>query len=262
MNLKLSTGIVGLGALALACGSVFAQDQSEMAVQAASPAAYAGASFGSPIAYGAQWRDVGIGVYGQTLHKDATQHVDGALGAGFGLGDADKYVALETDVGLATLTHRNGGSFGSDGSLGFKLHTNLPDGAAFAVGVVGTGRWGNDAFKNSNVASVYAVGTKVFSVGGHALVANLGLGDGQFQRVDTSTGEIKSGANVFGGLSYYVTRQISVITDYTGRFFNAGVSIAPISSIPVTLTLGAVNIGNAQGLHTQFAGTLGFGFHI
>ncbi|MGH8505950.1 MAG: hypothetical protein ACRETM_08290, partial [Stenotrophobium sp.] len=259
--LKLSTGMIGLGVLALASGAAQAQDQGQLAAQAAGPAAYAGTSFGSPIAYGAQWRDVGIGVYGQTLHKDAKQRVDGAAGLGFGLGDADKYVALETDVGVATVAHRNGLNFGDAGSLGFKLHTNLPGNAAFAVGVVGTGRWGPAAFRNNNVASVYAVGTKVFSIGGHALVANLGLGDGQFQRTD-GKGNIKSGANVFGGLSYYICRQVSIITDYTGRFFNAGVSIAPIRSIPVTITLGAVNIGNQENLHTQFGGSLGFGFHI
>lgn len=261
MSLKVSTGIIGLGVLALASGAAQAQDQGQMAAQAAGPAAYAGTSFGSPIAYGAQWRDVGIGIYGQTLHKDAKQREDGGVGVGFGIGDADKYVALETDVGFATLAHRNGDGFGDAGSLGFKLHTNLPGGAAFAVGVVGTGRWGSAAFRNNNVASVYAVGTKVFSVGHHALVANLGIGDGQFQKTD-GKGNIKSGANVFGGLSYYITRQVSVITDYTGRFFNAGISVAPIRSIPVTLTLGAVNIGNQEGLHTQFAASLGYGFHI
>ncbi|MGH8456532.1 MAG: hypothetical protein ACRETW_05210 [Stenotrophobium sp.] len=253
MKQKISTGIIGLGMLALVSGTA----QAEIgpgASQIASPSAFAGASFGSPIAFGSDWGDVGVGVFGQTLHKDSASRGDADAGIVFGLGNADKYVGLETAVNIATLTHLNGERFGDNGSLGFKLHTNLPGNSAFAVGVVATGRWGNA--KNQNTASTYAVGTKVFSISNHALVANLGIGDEGFQEPG------HTGANVFGSLAYYVTRQISVIVDDSGRFVNAGISLAPIRSIPATVTIGATNLGNRHGLHTQFAAAIGYGFHF
>jgi hypothetical protein len=263
MKHKLKLGTFALGLFALA--SVDAQAQSSQgAVNASSQAAtsFAGATFGSPLAFGAGWGSVGAAVYAQTLSKSISgASSDGAAAVGFGLGDPNQYVGLETVVAIADLTHRNNHNFGDGGSLGFKLHTNVPGGAAFAVGVIGTGRWGTE--KKTNRASVYAVGTKVFKLGTtspHPLVLNVGIGDEGFQELDQATGFGKPGANVFGSATFYIVPQLSVIADYTGRFLNAGISVAPIRSQPLTFTLGAVNLTNRYKAKVQAAAAIAYGF--
>jgi len=225
---------------------------------------FAGVSFGSPIAFGADWGSAGVGIFGQTLNKSATgTRGDGSAGVAFGLGDADRYVGLETDVSIADLSSYNGNHFGDGGALGFKLHTNLGDGAAVAVGVVGTARWGSE--KDTNRASVYAVGTKAFRVGGvspHALVLNIGIGDEGFRPINPSTGFGKKGPGIFGSMAFYIVPQVSVIADYTGRFFNAGLSFAPFKTQPLTVTLGGVNLTNRYDTKPQAAMTIGYGFHF
>jgi hypothetical protein len=132
-----------------------------------------------------------------------------------------------------------------------------------AVGVIGTGRWGTE--KTTNRASVYAVGTKVFKIGTtspHALVVNVGLGDESFQELDKTTGFGKSGAGVFGSLAFYIIPQVSIVADYTGRFLNAGISAAPFRSLPLTLTLGGVNLTNRYDSKPQAAASISYGFQF
>lgn len=265
MQHKIQMGVLAAGLFMLSAVDAQAQSTQAAAVAGSQAAAsFAGASFGSPIAFGADWGAVGLGVYGQTLSKSKTgTRGDGSAGVVFGLGDADRYVGLETEVAIADLSSYNGNHFGDGGSLGFKLHTNLPDGAAFAVGVAGTARWGTE--KTTNRASVYAVGTKIFKIGNvnpYALVMNVGIGDQSFRELDLNTGEGKSGAGVFGSLAFYLCPQISIVADYTGRFLNAGISVAPFKSYPLTLTLGGVNLTNRYDTNPQAAASLSYGFHF
>ncbi len=249
-NKKLA--FVATGA-ALMLASAAAQAQTA-AQQAAGPLrGLAGASFQSPVAFGASWGGVGIGVYGQTI-DNASEDYDGSAGIAFGLGNADKYVGLETVVTTSSLTGASGDDFGEAGSVSLKLHTNLPGHASFAVGVNGTGRWGN-ASNPTNSSSVYAVGSKFFTLGNTVgLVANLGMGDGVYQEIG------EDGAAVFGSLALYITPRFSIIGEYTGRFANAAVSAAPFRSLPLTITLGAVNLGERYNDDVQFAGSVGLGF--
>lgn len=259
MKHKTKLGIFALGLLAIT--STGAQAANQAASQAAS--SFAGVAFGSPIAFGADWGSAGIGIYGQTLDKDLTgEDGDGSMGVAFGLGDADRYVGLETVVSISSITGNSGDSFGEAGGLGFKLHTNIGHGAAFAVGVLGTGRWGNAA--DANRSSVYAVATKVFQIGStspRALVVNVGIGDEGFQQLDTN-GFGEPGAGVFGSLAFFITPRISVIADYTGRFLNAGISAAPFRTLPLTITLGGVNLTDRYETDPQLAMTVGYGFHF
>lgn len=258
MKLKVVAATLALNAIAVAFAT--ANAQGSIAVPQSAPNSYAGATFGSPMAFGMDFGGIGLGVYGQTLpdELDTSDDFDGSAALVFGLGDADKYVGLETAVISSSLTGSGGeDKFGEAGGLGFKLHTNLPGGAAVAIGVIGTGRWGEA--EDNNESSVYANATKVFSVDTgtrkHALVANIGIGDGAF---NSSVSD--DGVNAFGSLAFYLTRQLSLIVDQTGRFTNAGVSAAPFRGIPLVVTLGAVNIGERFGSDTQFGGTLGYTF--
>lgn len=216
---------------------------------------FAAASLQAPVAFGAEWGSVGVGAYGETL-SGADEDADGSAAFVFGLGDADEYVALEVAVVASSLTGANSNdSFGDSGSFGFKLHTNLGDYASYAIGVNGTNRWGSRGFKRSNESSVYSVVSKMVPVGEFAAILNVGLGENLYDDIG------HQGVGVIGSGALYFTHWLSVIAEYTGRFTNAAVSIAPFPAfLPVTLTLGAVNLGERYNSNTEFAGTLGIGY--
>lgn len=272
MKQKVVAVAFALNAFALAGATAQAQSSTvSSAVPQTVNHSYAGASFGSPIAFGADWGTVGIGVFGQTLPNefrgtkvDSKDDVDGSAALFFGLGDADRYVGLEVAIISSSLTGSGDTSsspdpdeFGEAGGISLKLHTNLPGGAAIGFGVIGTGRWGES--EDQNTSSVYANATKVFAIDTgttrHALVLNIGVGDGQF-----TSSIADDGVNAFGSAAFYLTRQYSLIVDYTGRYTNIGVSAAPFDGFPVTLTLGAVNVGERFDSKAQFGGTLGYTF--
>lgn len=268
MKLKVVAATFALNAVAAALVTANAQGAA-ISVPQSAPNSYAGATFGSPMAFGADWGTVGIGVFGQTLPDsfngtkvDNDEDVDGSAALVFGLGDADKYVGLETAIVTTSLTgsgdltgNDDSDEFGESGGLSFKLHTNVPGGAALAIGVIGTGRWGEA--EDNNESSVYANATKVFSIDTgsrkHALVANIGVGDGSF-----TSGFNDDGVNVFGSLAFYITRQFSLIADHTGRFTNLAASAAPIRGIPLVVTVGAVNVGERFDSDVEFGGTLAY----
>lgn len=273
MKLQVVAATIALNAFALAAATAHAQAGGNISVPQVAPNSYAGASFGSPIAFGASWGTVGIGIYGQTLPDEFNgvqvakdEDFDGSAGLVFGLGDADEYVGLETAVITTSLTgsgdltgNPDSDEFGESGGLSFKLHSNLPGGAAVAVGVIGTARWGEA--EDTNESSVYANVSKVFSIDTgsrrHALVTTVGLGDGGF------TNDFDDdGVNVFGSLAFYFTRQYSLIVDHTGRFTNVGLSAAPINGFPVVITLGAINVGERFDSDVQFGGTLGYAYNF
>lgn len=246
---------VAAGALALCTSNVWAQEGSTVAASSASRAikGVAAASFQAPVGFGAGWGAVGAGAYAQTLDSSS----DGSAGLVFGLGDPSEYVGLETSAVFSSLTgsHGSDDSFGESGSLGFKLHTNLPGDAAFGVGVVGAAEWGSDGFKNANRSSVYAAITKAVDVGSYVAVLNVGAGDHVFNRPG------HNGIGVFGSGALYFTNWLSVIGEYSGRFINTAVSIAPLPQyLPLTITLGAINLGESYGGDVEFGGSIGVGY--
>lgn len=240
------------------------------------PAATAGVAFGSPIGFGADWGEIGIGLGGQTLSV-GPDDLDGSFSAAFGLGDANKYIGFEGVVNVISL--RN--SFGDDGDFAAKLHTVLPGRASFAVGVENIGRWGN---AKSGHSSVYAVGTKFFDLApGNPsnpipLSLNVGIGDNRFQDIDfVPTGGVNafgdpngfdvvdSGAAIFGGIAIFPLQQLSLIADWTGRGLNLGVSAAPFRSTPLVISAGALNVtgeyqGRQFGDETEFGAGIGYTF--
>lgn len=253
-NVKTVLAAGTLLAGSLSCGVAFAQSSTAATGATNAPAAAPGMSLGSPIGFGASWGDAGIGVGGQTLDDSSPDDVDGSAALVIGLGDAEKYVGLEAVVDIISLRE----DFGEDGAFALKLHTSLPGNAAFAVGVENIGRWGD---AEGGTSSVYAVASKFFNVGGMPLAVNVGLGDNRFNE-DGDTG-----ANIFGGLALYVHPQFSLIADWTGAALNLGVSALPFRSVPLVLTLGALNVsgedlGGQFGDDTEFGGALGYTFRF
>ncbi|MDB5967673.1 MAG: hypothetical protein JWQ90_123 [Hydrocarboniphaga sp.] len=246
---------VAAGAFALFTSNAWAQE-SGIAASSASRTiqGYAAASFQAPVGFGMSWGAIGAGAYAQTLGSSS----DGAAGISFGLGDADKYVGLETSAVFSSLTgHGSSDSFGDSGSFGLKLHTNLPGDAAFGVGVIGTGEWGSQGFKDANSSSVYAAVTKGVQVGNHVAILNLGVGDNLFNEPG------KTSIGVFGSGAFYFTNWLSVIGEYSGRFTNAAISIAPLPQfLPLTITVGAINLGKRYGGDVELGGTVGLGYNF
>ena len=238
-------------ASALMAASTPALAQVESASASAAFKGVAAPSLQVPTAFGASWGGVGFGVYGQTCDC-VNEDMDGSFGVAVGLGDADKYVGLEVSAGSSSLfgDTGSGDSFGEVGAFGLKLHTNLPGDASFAVGVTGVGRWGNN---NPNRSSAYAAVAKFFDLGPVATIVNVGIGDNIFNEPGDT------GANVFGSVGLYFTPQIALIAEHTGRFTNAGVSLAPFKSFPLTLTVGGTNLGERYGADAEVAVAVGYG---
>lgn len=215
----------------------------------------AASSLQSPVAYGARWRTVGLGLYTQTVENLAGDpDQDGGAGLVVGLGDPDSLVGVDAVVSSAALSRSEGGEsgFGESGSFAAKIHRNLPGYTAVAVGINGFGRWGN--LKHNSKESVYGVVTHFVGLGGAwGLLGSLGAGNEAYADSGDDVG-------AFGSLALYYTPRFSLFAEYTGRFFNAGVSIAPIRQLPATITVGVVNLAQQSGLDTEFGASLGIGF--
>lgn len=219
--------------------------------QLTAPITAPGVAFGSPVAYGASWRQAFVGVGGQTIPPGSDEDVDGSMIVGFGLGDPERYVGLELSSTIISLQD----DFGEDGNFNAKLHRALPWRASVAVGVQEFEGWG--AAQNTQ-ESVYGVYTQSFELApGNPrhpvpLIVNVGVGDERF----TDPGE--NGVNVFGSIAVHPHRQLSLIVDYTGRDTNAGVSFVPFRRTPLVVTLGAINLGERFGNDVEFAGGVGY----
>ena len=247
--------VAGAVALVAAAPGAFAQDVagSTASQVLAVPKGFAAPAFQVPIAAGSGWGGIGFGLYGQTLDNNPNDDYDGAFGVNIGLGDPAKYVGLDVSASLTSLSDADGSDdgFGDAGSIGLKLHTNLPGYTSFAVGVQSIGRWG--VAKDASESSVYAALSKYFPMGSQGLTATIGMGDEAFHDQD-------DGVGVFGALAYYPVTWLSLIGEYTGRFANVAVSIAPFKSVPLTITAGAVNLNDRYDLGTEFGGSIGYGF--
>ena len=219
--------------------------------QMTAPVMAPGISFGSPVGFGAGWRQVFVGVGGNTIPPGGKQDIDGSASLGMGFGNPYRSLAFEAVV-TAISVHD---AFAEDGDVHFKVHHALPFRAGFAVGVEHTGRWGR-AQRGSS--STYVAYTQVVDLApaypGNPvpLAINVGLGDERF----VDPGENRMG--VFGSLAIAPLRQLSFIGDWTGRDANAAISIVPLRRWPVVVTAGAINLGERLGNDTEFAGGIGY----
>ncbi|EIT69425.1 hypothetical protein WQQ_30070 [Hydrocarboniphaga effusa AP103] len=241
----------------LLCGCAqLAQAQSEQGSVSAAVRGIAASSIQTPVAYRARWRTAGFGFYGQTAQSPAgNSDVDGGLGFALGLGDPDQLVGADLAVSSASLSRSEGGSdgFGDSGSFGIKLHRNLPWYTSVAIGANGFGRWGK--LKDNSDESYYAVLSRFLNLGGpYGVVVNLGAGNEAY--ADPG----KNGVQAIGSLAFYYTTRFSLLVEHTGRFTNAGLSVAPVSHWPATITMGVTNLGQRLGLDTEFALSVGLGF--
>ena len=216
-----------------------------------------GSSVGSPSAFGADWGDVFAGFSFQERTR-FTDKADGAVVAGFGIGDAQKLVGLEVAVTVFDLIDD---TF-QDGGISFKLHHDFGDGFAVAAGVENAIIWGG---LDTN-SSAYGVVSKVFRFKDatqpfSSLTVNLGLGGGRFRSED-DVFDGDDSINVFGSAGLRVIEPISVIADWTGQDLNLGISLVPFRNIPLTITPAIADVTSNAGDGARFVLSIGYGLSL
>ncbi|WP_250123652.1 S-layer homology domain-containing protein [Chroococcidiopsis sp. CCMEE 29] len=216
-----------------------------------------GSSVGSPSAFGAEWGDLFAGVSFQSRTR-FTNAADGAVVAGFGLGNARTAVGLEVAVTVFDLldnTFERGG-------VSFKVHRILGEGLAIAAGVENAIIWG----ESDTDSSAYGVVSKIFRFRNPAepfssLTVNLGLGGGRFRSED-DVFDGNDTINVFGSVGLRVVEPVSVIADWTGQDLNLGASIVPFRNIPLTITPAVADVTNNAGDGARFVLSIGYGLSL
>jgi hypothetical protein len=208
----------------------------------------------TPSAYGKSWGRASLGVGVQSRAR-FTDNTDGVLGVGIGLGDAKKSVGLDINIGVVDIS-----SF-EDGNISFKLHRQLPEDFAVAVGVKNFITFGN----TDGGTSGYGVITKMFRLQDSEskpfsrLYVSAGVGGGQFRSESDIRNQIDS-VGVFGSLAFKFFQPINAIIEWSGQDLGFGVSVVPFKNIPLVITPGISDITGNAGDGTRFI--LGVGYSI
>jgi hypothetical protein len=210
----------------------------------------------TPSAYGKSWRraGVGIGFQGRTRFTDES---DGALALGLGLGDAQKSVGLDVGVAIFNLSE----TFGDRGGISFKLHRQLPNDFAVALGWQNAIVWGGTDAGDS----VYGVVTKMIRLQDSVekplsrLYLSAGIGNGIFRSEDDINDENET-VGVFGSAALRVAEPVNVIAEWTGQDLTLGVSFVPFKTVPLVVTPAITDVTNNAGDGARFILGIGYGF--
>jgi hypothetical protein len=189
---------------------------------------------------------------------------DAEASVGIGFGDA-KNVALEVNYAINSFgTGNNGGKFG-DGGFSAKVHKQFGDDFSAAVGYNQFATIGNSDYQKG---SYYVVGTKVFATKDDIeqpfsrVAVTAGVGGGVFNgfKPTDNPNKVKPGVGAFGSVALRVTNQISIIGEYTGQDFAAGVSVVPFKDVPLTITPAVRDLGSKDRPRFVLGATYGFKF--
>ncbi|WP_242045273.1 hypothetical protein [Anabaena catenula] len=208
----------------------------------------------TPSAYGKSWGRASIAV-GLQSRARFTDKADGVLGVGIGLGDANKSVGLDVNIGIVDLD-----SF-QDGNISLKLHRRLPNDMAVAVGVKNFVTFGD----TDGGTSGYGVVTKMFRLQDSdskpfsRLYVSAGVGGGQFRSESDINKKIDS-VGVFGSVAMQVAKPVSAIIEWSGQDLGLGLSVAPFKKIPLVITPGISDITGNAGDGSRFI--LGIGYSL
>lgn len=207
----------------------------------------------SPSAYGKSWRQASIG-FGVQHRTRFTDSADGAFGMGFGLGDAQKYVGLDIGLALTDLDSLD------RGIISFKIHRQLPDLFAVAVGVNDAIGWGNG---DVNGPSPYGVITKTFILKQDTkdwfsrIHLSAGAGTGRYR----TESNIVSGSDtpgIFGSLAVRVADPINAIAEWSGQDLSLGLSLRPFRQVPIIITPAVTDITGTAGDGARFIVGVGY----
>lgn len=208
-----------------------------------------GIAFGSPVGFGQYLGEFSLGLAGETLPRKDKEPVDGSLSATVGLGSMNT-VGVEVGLNVISLTE----GFADSGSFSAKLHKLIGNSSSISIGSEAFGPWG---LARQRDASLYGVVTHIARLPGNMpLAINLGVGNNRFRDADQTVDSNKLG--VFGGLALVLNQRTSLIMDYTGVGLNLGVSIVPFMQLPITATLGVINVAEQENGSAEFSGAVGY----
>jgi len=209
-----------------------------------------------PSAYGQQWGKVGValGVQSRTRYTD---HADAGFGIGIGLGNPQTAVGVDVGVSIVDLV----GDTAQDGAVSVKVHRQLPQNWAIAVGVHNALQWGD----TDGGSSVYGVVTKRFDLSEtisdpfSRVYVSAGVGGGQFRSEDNIMGQ-NDGIEVFGGVAVRVIPSVNAIAEWTGQNLTLGASVVPFSNLPLVLTPAVTDLTGSAGDGSRFILGIGYVF--
>lgn len=215
-----------------------------------------GMAANSPTGFGADWGYVFVAASYQARTRYLTND-DGAVGAGFGLGDARGAVGLQ--LGLISFSTLDSG-FGKRGGVDLHLHKTLPADIGLAVGWESALHWGED----DSGSAQYVAASKWFTLSEDdrrpfsALMLSAGLGNGRFQlEDDMAAGE--DALSPFGSLAVRVAAPVSLIADWTGQDLMLAGSLAPLKRHGVVVTAGMMDVTRTAGDGPRFVLGVSFG---
>lgn len=217
-----------------------------------------GFSLSNPTGFGARYGDAFVGVGYQHRTRIFTR-ADGGAAAGFGLGNPQTFLGLETVVttfGTVRTCCRGG--------IHFKVHRVLPGNASVAVGWENAILWRDREDQPATDAgrSLYAAGTKLFLLrpdGVHpfsTLTVTVGAGNGRF-RAERDIIQDRSTVNAFGSVATRLSERTSAIADWTGHDLAAGMSIVPFPDRPFFISPGVADLTTRP----RFIIGAGYGFN-
>lgn len=222
-----------------------------------------GSSLSTPTAYGADWGDV----YAVAVYQERVRFADlsdGAVGAGFGLGNARKTAGVELTFTSFNL-FKEGEEDVRDVSFSFKLHRALTSTSSIAAGVENAARMRGRSGDSGR--SIYLVGSHTFRLRNDVrkpfsiATASLGIGSGRF-RTENQIDDGSDRPNVFASAGIRVVRSVALIGDWTGQDLNVGVSVIPVQGIPVVATAALADITGSAGNGARFLVGIGCGFNF
>jgi hypothetical protein len=216
-----------------------------------------GSSAGSTGAFGAEWGDFFFGA-GYQARARFTSINDGAVSAGFGLGNPTEYVGVEVAMTSAS-TFRSG--IGSNGSVSVKIHRILPNYYGVAVGFENVANWGG----TDGGSSVYGVVSHNYQFRENAtaflgsLAWNLGVGNNRYL-LESVLAEGKKGVNVFASGGLRLHERAALVLDWTGQDLASVISFVPIGSMPLVVSAGWADLTRTAGDGPRFIVGAGMGF--
>jgi hypothetical protein len=237
------------------------------------PATSPGIAQSSPAGFGASWGDVFAGIGGAQKTKQAranlsgTDAIDGSMSVGFGLGDPNSLVGLETTINIISLTGAAGTDFGEDGNVTFKIHKMLGATTSVAVGIESAIGWGlaknTDSSKYLSLSHATALRPNNPS-SPMTVVVTAGVGDSRFKDLTEAAAQRNNdnAINPFAAVSLHVTRRASVIADWSGSSLGTSVSFVPFRTIPLSASVGVIDLTDRRDGGRRFTAGVGYSYNF
>lgn len=213
-------------------------------------------SLATPAGYGAEWTDVfaGSNIQFRSRYSSAFR-LSGTHSVGFGLGNAAKYVGLETTI----TSFGSQPPFGEGNGITFKLHHFFKDSSALGIG------WEYAILIGDSDASpsYYIVYSRPFPLKKKEtdwfslVVAHAGLGDGRFSSLQ-SISEQRVSVNFFAAVGIRVLQPLTYVLNYSGQEFVTGVSVTPFRRFPLSLSAIVSDLTSVAG-SPRFALSIAWG---